>query len=63
MWLQIQGSEKSGTEVNFIYYLNYMLYTFTPTLYAFTQPLYHVCADFAQLIGIDSSTTLCKFSA
>jgi hypothetical protein len=37
-----------------------MLYIFTPTLYAFSQPLYHVCADFAQHIGIDSSTTVCN---
>jgi hypothetical protein len=41
-----------------IFYLHYMLYMFTPTLYAFSQPLYHVCADFAQHIGIDNSTTL-----
>jgi hypothetical protein len=41
-----------------IYYLHYMLYMFTPTLYAFSQPLHHVCADFAQHIGIDSSTTV-----
>jgi hypothetical protein len=44
----------------FIYYLHYMLYMFTPTLYAFSQPLYHVCADFAQHIEIDSSTTVCN---
>jgi hypothetical protein len=31
-----------------------------PTLHAFSQPLYHVCADFAQHIGIDSSTTVCN---
>jgi hypothetical protein len=37
----------------------YGLYMFTPTLYAFSQPLYHVCADFAQHIGIDRSTTVC----
>jgi hypothetical protein len=37
-----------------IYYLHYMLYMFTPTLYAFSQPL------FAQHIGIDSSTIICK---
>jgi hypothetical protein len=42
------------------YYLHYMLYMFTPTLYAYSQSLYHVCADFAQHIGIDSSTTLCN---
>jgi hypothetical protein len=30
---------------------------FTPTLYAFSQPLYHVCVDFSQNISIDSSTT------
>jgi hypothetical protein len=42
----------------FIYYLHYMLYMFTPTLYAFSQPLYHVCADFSQ--HIDSSTTVCN---
>jgi hypothetical protein len=53
-------SEKSGTNGNFIYYLHYMLYMFTPTLYAFSQPLYQVCADFAQHIGIDSSTTVCN---
>jgi hypothetical protein len=40
--------------------LHYMLYMFTPTLYAFSQPLYHGCADFAQHIGIDSSTTVCN---
>jgi hypothetical protein len=49
--------EKSGTNGNFIYYLHYIIYMFTPTLYAFSQPLYHVCADFAQHIGIDSSIT------
>jgi hypothetical protein len=27
---------------------------FTTPLYAFSQPLYHVCADFAQHIGIDT---------
>jgi hypothetical protein len=53
-------SEKSGTNGNFIYYLHYMLYMFTPTLYAFPQPLYYVRADFAQHIRIDSSTTVCN---
>jgi hypothetical protein len=43
-----------------IYYIHCMLYMFTPTLYAFSQPLYHVCADFAQHIGVDSSTTVCN---
>jgi hypothetical protein len=43
-----------------IYYSHYMPYMFTPTLYAFYQPLYHVCADFAEHIGIDSSTTVCN---
>jgi hypothetical protein len=33
---------------------------FTPTLYAFSQSLYHVCADFAQHIGIESNTTVCN---
>jgi hypothetical protein len=37
-----------------------MLYMFTPTLYALCHPLYHVNADFAQHIGIDSSTTVCN---
>jgi hypothetical protein len=41
---------------NFIYYLHYMLHMFTPTFCAFSQPLYHVCADFPQRVGIDSST-------
>jgi hypothetical protein len=41
-----------------IYYLHYMLYMFAPTFYAFSQPLYHVCADFAQHVGIESSTTV-----
>jgi hypothetical protein len=53
-------SEKYGTNENFIYYLHYMLYMFTPTLYAFYQPLCNVCADFAQHIGIDSSATVCN---
>jgi hypothetical protein len=44
-----------------IYYLHYMLYMFTPTLYAFSQPLYQVCEDFAQDIGINSSITVCNF--
>jgi hypothetical protein len=56
--LNIQVSGKSGTNGNVIYYLHYMLYVFTPALYAFSQPLYRVCADFAQHIGIDSSTTV-----
>jgi hypothetical protein len=43
-----------------IYYLHYMLYMFTQTLYAFSQPLYHVWADSAQHTGIDSSTTVCN---
>jgi hypothetical protein len=43
-----------------IYYLHYVLYMFTPTLYAFSQPLYHVSVDFDQHIGIDSSTTVCN---
>jgi hypothetical protein len=42
------------------FYLHYMLYMFTPTLYAFSQPLYHVCADLAQHIEIDISTTVCN---
>jgi hypothetical protein len=46
-------SEKSGTNGNLVYML-------TPTLDAFSQLLYHVCADFAQHIGIDSSTTFCN---
>jgi hypothetical protein len=37
-----------------------MLYMFTPTLYAISQQLYHVCADFAQHIGTDSSTIVCN---
>jgi hypothetical protein len=49
-------SEKSGTNGIFIYYLHYMLYIFTPTLYAFSQPRYHVCADFAQHIGVEVNT-------
>jgi hypothetical protein len=53
-------SKKSGTNGNFIYYLHYMLYMFTPTLYAFSQLLYHVCADFTLHIAIDSSTTVCN---
>jgi hypothetical protein len=32
----------------------------SPRHYAFSQPLYHVCADFVQHIGIDSSTTICN---
>jgi hypothetical protein len=44
----------------YIYDLHYMLYRFTPTLYAFSQLLWHVCADFAQHIAIDSSTTVCN---
>jgi hypothetical protein len=43
-----------------IYYLHYMLYMFTPILYAFSQPLFHVCEDFSQHIEIDSSTTVCN---
>jgi hypothetical protein len=43
-----------------IYYLHYMLCIFTPTLYAFSRPPYHVCAYFAQCIGIDSSTRVCN---
>jgi hypothetical protein len=54
-------SEKSEANWNFIYYLHYMPYMFTPTLYAFSPLLYHVYADFAQYIGIDSSTTACNF--
>jgi hypothetical protein len=50
-------SEKSETNGNFIYYLHYILYMFTPTLYTFSQPLCHVCADFVQHIGITSNTT------
>jgi hypothetical protein len=56
----IQSVKKSGINGNFIYYLHYTLYIFTPTLYAFSQLLYHACADFAQHIGIDSSTTVCN---
>jgi hypothetical protein len=41
-----------------VYYLHYMLYMFIPTLYALSQPLYHICEDFAQHIGIDSGTTV-----
>jgi hypothetical protein len=53
-------SENSGSNGNFIYCLHYMLYMFTPTEYAFSRPLCHVCADFAQHIGMDSSTTFCN---
>jgi hypothetical protein len=55
-------SEKSLEAIGIlfiIYYLHYMLYMFTTTLYIFSRPLYHVCADFAQHIGIDSSTRVC----
>jgi hypothetical protein len=38
----VQVSEKSGTNGNFIYYLHYMLYMFTPILCAFSQPPYRV---------------------
>jgi hypothetical protein len=31
----------------------------SPRQYVFSQPLCHVCADFAQHIGIDSSTIVC----
>jgi hypothetical protein len=34
---------------------------FTVILYTFSQPLYNVCADFAQHIGMDSSSTMCSF--
>jgi hypothetical protein len=54
----IQVSEKSGTNRKYIYFLLFILYMFTATLYPFSQPLYHICADFAQHIGIDSSTTI-----
>jgi hypothetical protein len=55
-------SEKYGTNGNFfiIYYLHYIVYMFTPTIYAFSRPRYHVCADFAQHIGIDSCTAVCN---
>jgi hypothetical protein len=46
--------------VLFIIYLHYILCMFTPTLYAFYHLLYQVCADFAQHIGIDNSTTVCN---
>jgi hypothetical protein len=36
-----------------------MLYMFTQ-LYKFSQPLYHICADFAQHMVLNSSTTLCN---
>jgi hypothetical protein len=32
---------------------------FTPTLYASSEPLYHVLADSAQHVGMQSSTTVC----
>jgi hypothetical protein len=61
MYIYIHNmSEKSETNWNFIYYLHYMLYMFTPTLYAFSQPHYHVCADFSHHIGIYISTTVCN---
>jgi hypothetical protein len=44
-------SEKSLNNRNFIYYLHYMLYMFTPTLYPFSQLLYPVCADFLNILG------------
>jgi hypothetical protein len=55
----LKSLEPMGT-LFIIYYLHYMLHMFTPTLYTFSQPLYHVCADFAQHIGIDTSTTACN---
>jgi hypothetical protein len=33
---------------------------FIPILYAFSQPLYHICSNFSQHIGIDSSTAVCN---
>jgi hypothetical protein len=39
--------EPTGNFICLLFTL-YALYMFTPTLYAFSQPLYHVCADFAQ---------------
>jgi hypothetical protein len=50
----------SGTNENFLYYLHYMLYMSTPTLYTFSQPLCHICAYFGQHIGTDNSTTVCN---
>jgi hypothetical protein len=36
-----------------------MLCMFTPKLYALSQPLYHVCADFCKNIGMDNGTAVC----
>jgi hypothetical protein len=49
-----------------IYYLHYMLYMFTPTLYAFSQPLYQVsplrCAllEHIRHLPLDPSLTTTK---
>jgi nitrate reductase gamma subunit len=55
------GVRKVWNRWDFIYYLHYMLHMFTPTLYPFSQPLYHVSVDFAQHIGIDSRTTVYNY--
>jgi hypothetical protein len=55
-------SEKSGNNGNFSYYLlftSYALYVLPDTL-RISQPLYNFYADFAQNIGIDSSTAVCN---
>jgi hypothetical protein len=44
-----------------ILFIIYMICSIcSPRHYAFSQPLYRVCADFAQHIGIDSSVTVCN---
>jgi hypothetical protein len=45
-------------EILFIIYFYITCYICSPRHYAFSQPLDHVCADFAQHIWIDSSTTV-----
>jgi hypothetical protein len=46
-------------EFDLLLFTLYALYVHPDTL-PFSQPLYHVCADFAQHIVIDSSTTVCN---
>jgi hypothetical protein len=55
------GVRKVRTEwESYLLFIIYIIFSIcSPRHYAFSKPLYHVCADFAQHIRIDSSTTVC----
>jgi hypothetical protein len=55
-YLDYRATERSGTDINCTCSLHYMVHMIKPIIYAFSELLCLVCADFAQHIGKYSST-------